>query len=205
MTRGLSATNTTQVDGAHVHTVVLVKLEFDTPVYVHSGVGNIVYDSNTYTGVGDFGGVTQPRESEALGPSSVTLTLSGITGQNLTEALDSGNLYDVVTIYQGYRQDDGTLYDDPWIAWRGWYEYGSINMDDESSVHITCQHDLSRLTEKNGARYSDEDQQSKYTGDVGLEFVADMASVKLLWGGGPVGGAGGGTGQSELQPRNTSK
>jgi hypothetical protein len=190
VSRGLSTTNTTQVDAAHLHEVVLVKLEFDTPVYVHSGIGNISYDGNTYLGVGDLGGISALRESEALGPAAVTLTLDGTDSDYITEALDSGNLYDKVTIYEGYRQDDGTLYDDPWIAWKGWFEYASVSLGEQAIVEVTCQHDLSVLNEKDGGRYSDEDQQDAYTGDVGFEFVAATVGVKLVWGGRRVGGTG---------------
>ena len=184
--RRLSVINTAQVDSTHVHTVTMVKLGFDAPLYVHSGVGTISYDGDDYVGVGGYGGISAARESEDLGPLSLTLSLSGVDSDHISEALDSGNLYDVVTIYQGYRQDDGTLFDDPWVVWRGWYEFAGIEMAEDSGISITCQHDLSILTEKFGSRYSDEDQQKAYTGDVGLEFTADMAGVKLLWGGLPV-------------------
>ena len=234
MSRGLSATNEAQVDSSHVHEVTLVHLDFTTPVYVHSGVGQIVYggtipasagntysasrgavepavtspsgnqyaasrgavekadaqwaSGNTYLGVGDLGDISAARESEALGPASITLTLSGVDSDYISEALNSGNLYDTVTIYQGLRQDDGELYDDPWILWKGHYEFASVSVGEQSAVAITCQHDLSQLNEKHGGRYTDEDQQSVYSGDVGLEFVADMIDVKLLWGGGAIVG-----------------
>ncbi len=185
MTR-LGTTNQAQVDGSHLHRVNLVKFEFDTPVYVHSGIGTITYDGNDYIGVGAFGGFSVARESEALGPSSITFTLDGVDADHITEGLDAGNLYDRVTLYEGYRQDDGTLFADPWVVWAGWYEYASISLDAESSVQITAQHDLSVLAEKDGGRLSDEDQQARYTGDVGLEFAATISSLKLLWGGGGV-------------------
>jgi hypothetical protein len=185
LSRDISATNVAQIDAAHLHEVVLVKLEYDTPVYVHSGVGTITFETNDYLGVGNLGSLSAPREQEQVTPASIQLTLDGITTGNVTEALDSGNLYDPVTIYVGYRQDDGTLVDDPWVLWKGWYEYASISLGEESAVSVTCQHDLSILNEKKGDRYSDEDQQSKFTGDVGLAFTANMASTKLIWGGGP--------------------
>lgn len=194
MSRDISATNLAEINAAHLYEVVLVKFEFDTPVYVHSGVGSISYGGNTYLGVGSFGSLTAPREQEQVTPASINLVLDGITSAHITEALDSGNLYDPVTVYVGYRQDDGTLVDDPWVLWKGWYEYASISLGAESAVNITCQHDLSILSEKAGDRYSDEDQQSKFTGDVGLEFAADMSGTKLLWGGGPVAPAAGGGG-----------
>lgn len=186
-TRRLSVINTAQVDSPHVHMVTMVKLEFDTPAYAHSGIGTISYGGADYLGVGNLGAISGARETEILGPSPISLTLSGADSDLLAEAVDSGNLYDRVTIYQGYRQDDGTLYDDPWVVWSGWFEYAAISVGEESAISVTCQHDLSMLSEKNGSRYSDEDQQNAYTGDVGLAFASDTNGLRLMWGGKNVG------------------
>lgn len=190
MSRDISAANLAEINASHLHEVILVKLEFDTPVYVHSGIGTIVYDSNSYLGVGAFGSVTNTSETEVLRPTSLTLTLSGVDSNMVAEALDAGNYGDVVTIYEGYRQDDGTLVADPWIVWRGKYEYASIGSGVESVVSLTLQNDLAVLGEIDGSRYTDEEQQAKFTGDTGFKFVSAMASVELLWGGGRVGGGG---------------
>ena len=188
MSRSVSSTNLTEINASHLHEVVLVKMEFDTPAYAHSGIGTISYDGNDYLGVGDFGSISNTTESEQLRPNSLTLQLSGVDSTLLTEALDSGNYGDVVTLYVGYRQDDGTLVDDPWLLWRGTFDYASISRGADNVVSIVVQHDLAVLDEVNGGRYTDEDQQSKFTGDVGLEFIADMANLTLVWGGGRVGG-----------------
>lgn len=183
MTRGLSTINATEIAKASVQVVLLVKLDFDTPVYTHTGVGNIVYDGNTYTGVGDFGGISEACESELLGPVPITLQLSGVDTSLISEALQAGRYKDAVTIYEGYRQDDGTLVDDPWTVWSGWFEYANIEMGDENVINVVCQHDLSVLNEKDGSRFTDEDQESRYTGDEFFEHVTDQATVKLNWGG----------------------
>ena len=186
MSRGLSATNATEVAGTHVHEVILVKLEFDTPVYAHSGIGNIVYSGNTYVGVGDFGSVDDVRESEKLGPAPIRLTLSGIDSALLTEALDSGNFGDAVTVYAGYRKDDGTLIDDPWIAAKGTFEYASLKRGPDNSISIVAQNDLAVLDEIDGSKFSDEDQRQVYSADEGFEYVDESATVRLVWAGGPV-------------------
>lgn len=191
MSRGIGTTNESSVNAAHVHEVTLVKLEFDTPVYVHSGVGSISYDGNTYLGVGSLGTIAPLRESEVLGPSQITLSIDGTNSSYVTEVFDAGNYGDIVTIYQGYRQDDGTLVADPWIAWKGSYEYGSLDDGESSVASITCQHDLSILSEKHGDRYSHEDQTDKFAGDLGLEFAASTIGHKILWGGQGVDSRGG--------------
>jgi len=231
MSRDLSATNLAEINAAHLHLVTLVHLDFDTPIYTHSGVGPItvgggapasagneyaaskgavepaesgasgneyaaskgavepaaaVTTGDVYLGVGDFGSISQAKESEALGPSSITLGLSGIDSTLITEAQDAGRYRDAVTIYEGYRQDDGTLVDDPWIVWSGWFEYAAIKVGADSAVTMTCHHDLSVLTEKDGARFSDEDQHQRYASDNFFQFVTDQNGLRLVWGGTPV-------------------
>lgn len=186
--REISATNLAEINAAHLHEVAMVKLEFDTPLYIHSGVGTIVYDSNSYFGVGQFGNISNTTETEVLRPTSLTLTLSGVDSSLVTEALDSGNYGDVVTIYLGYRQDDGTLVADPLLIWRGKFEFAAISQGDQSVVSITCQHDLAVLDAIDGSRFSDEDQKVRFPDDRGFEFIHDMATVgrNIIWAGGPV-------------------
>ena len=188
MSRDISVANLTEINAAHLHQIVMVKLEFDTPLYVHSGIGTIVYDSNSYLGVGQFGNISNMTETEILRPTSLTLTLSGVDSNLITEALDSGDYGDTVTIYLGYRQDDGTLVADPLLLWRGFFEFASISQGDQSVVSITVQHDLAVLNETDGSRFTDEDQKVRFSGDVGFEFIADMANLKLIWGGTRIGG-----------------
>lgn len=183
MSRTIAAANITQIDTGQVYMVALVKLEFDTPAYLHSGIGTIVYDSNSYIGVGQLGGITGVEESEDLAPAPFKLSISGIDSTFLAEGLDSGNYGDVVTVYRGYRQDDGTLVADPWVATRGKVEYQQVVRGNQNSVSITVQHDLSLLDETAGDRWSHEDQLAKYPLDQGLEYVHENEGIKLLWGG----------------------
>src|SRR5690606_25927271 len=185
MSRGLSTDNQTAVDGGHVHQVLLGKFEFDTPVYVHTGVGTITYDGNDYLGVGDFAGVSSVEESEDLSPALARFVLSGFDSTFLSEALDSGNYGDVITIYEGYRKDDGTLEDDPWIIWKGTFEYSEFVRGQQNAIAVIGKHDLAVLDEADGSRFTDEDQRNRFSGDLGLSHVHEAATKlsDLLWGG----------------------
>lgn len=185
MSRSIGASNITAVEAQNVHEIVLAKIEFDTPVYVHSGIGSVVFDGDTYLGVGDFGNVREVRESESLGPNPFELTLSGIDSALLAEGLNAANFGDVVTVYAGYRLDDGTLVADPWQIARGRVEYPSLARGDTNSITLRCQHDLAVLDEIIGAKYSDEDQVTRYIADTGFEFVEEQGSLRLFWGGRP--------------------
>lgn len=192
MSRGLSTANLAEATASHYHGVVLVKLLFDTPIFVHSGWGSIVFGGDTYLGVGTighkgFGGVEGVEESELVAPTSINLVLSGVDAGNITEARDAGNYGDAITAFVGYRQNDGALVDDPWILARGTFEYASVELGNENKVVVTMQHELVHLNDTDGARYTDEDQQRRFAGDKGLSFAVDMIQKKNNWRGGPVG------------------
>ena len=189
MSRDIGAANAATVQGSHVHIVNLVSIAFDDPVYAHSGYGQISYNGNNYLGVGSLGAISEAKESEVLGPSSITLTLSGIDPKMLAEALDSSNYGALVTIYEGYRQDDGTLVEDPWVFWRGTVEYATSSEDQESTINLLCQHDLAVVDERDNSRFTDEDQLQRYPGDRIFEFITQMLDLRLEWGGGIVQGA----------------
>jgi len=194
--RVIAAPNIVQIDSNETYIVIMVKLEFDTPAYLHSGIGTISFEGNDYIGVGQLGSIDGVDESADLAPAPFRLSISGIDSSFLAEGLDSGNYGDVITVYRGYRQDDGTLVADPWIATRGKLEYTQVVRGEQNAVQLTVQHDLALLDEISGDRWTHEDQTSKFVGDEGLEYVHEMAGVKLLWGGAERVGSGGGGGPS---------
>ena len=184
MSRDITATNLAEINAAHLHGVILAKLEFGTPVYCHSGIGTITYDGDDYLGVGQFGNISNATETELLRVTSMTLSLSGVDANLLSEGLDSGTYGDVVTLFVGYRQDDGTLVDDPWVLWKGILEYASIRQGAENVIQLTAKYDLAVLDDKHGGRFTDEDQQTRFTGDIGFQYVTDMPGQKIRWAGG---------------------
>lgn len=192
--RELSSLNQAEVDGAHVELVILVHIASDLPVFAHSGLGLITHDGNTYLGVGHLGSIGTVVDTEDLTPAPVQLTLTGLAPNLLSAALNSGSFGDEVSVHVGYRADDATLVDDPWLLWRGTYEYATLSpsdsIDGTSTITIQCQHELAVLDEIAGDRFTDEDQQAKYTGDTGFEFIHEMKNLKLRWGDTTVTGGG---------------
>jgi len=183
MSRGLTSTNLAHAQGDNVSPVTLVAFAFDTPVYVHNGLGTITYDGNGYLGVGDFGQVRGMEESEDLAPVMVQFQLSGIDSTFFTEVFDAGNYGDIITVYHGYRADNGDLIDDPTLVGRFLYEHATLRKGGQNVAIITAQHELLRLDDKPGQKFTDEDQRATYSSDVGYQFVADVGTKDLIWGG----------------------
>ena len=56
------------------------------------------------------------------------------------------------------------------------------------------------LEEKDGSRFTDEDQQQLFAGDTGFEFVYSMGNAKMVWGGITVGGVSSGGKDGTITP-----
>ena len=185
MSRGISSTNLAHAQGDVVAPVTLVHFAFDTPVYVHSGSGTLTYDGNDYLGVGTLGEISGMEESEDLAPVMVQFGLSGIDTTFFTEVFDAGNYGDVITVYHGYRNSDtGLLIDDPTLVGRFYFEHATLRKGATNVAIITAQHELARLDDKPGAKFTDEGQRAVYSTDVGYQFVADVGTKDLIWAGG---------------------
>ncbi len=182
--RAIGATNIAHIDSGHTHPTLMGKLDLDTPIYAHTGLGTIWYDGNYYDGVGNIAGLSGLEETENIVPAPVQLQLNGLDADALTASLDEASYGDRVTLYIGYRNDGGTLIDDPWVFYKGRVESSALVRGSENSISITVQHDLAVLKRKIGTKYTDEEQQRRYAGDTAFIHVSKMADIAkdLLWG-----------------------
>ncbi len=182
MARSLASGNVTHINTRDTHPVAMARMLFDTPVYLHSGLGTIPYDGNDYLGVGRLGGISGAEETEAIVPSQITLQLDGLTSDLFDEALNAANYGDKVTLFVGYRDDDGDLIDTPWVFYRGRVEKSGLVRGNDNSIRIVIQHELAVLNQQIGTKYTDEEQQRRYPGDTAFSRVDQVEVMQLTWG-----------------------
>ena len=79
MARDLTSAMKIAITSEVVAPALLVSADFDEgAVNVWTGYGDFVYDSKTFSGVGDFGSISDVEETENLQANGVSYTLSGI-------------------------------------------------------------------------------------------------------------------------------
>lgn len=204
MTRGLNSSLVSEITSDHVRLIWFVKMELDSgTLYMHDNIGKLNWGSQNWEGLGDFGSITGFQESEELSPFEITLSLSGISSDYISDedfknVVLTENFYmRPVTIYVGAKNPDtGVLVADPDEVWAGFTDVGIISLGEENTVSIICENEFIIFTKSNGAVFSDADQQSRIqNGDKFFEFLTLMqdGSRKVVWGGSPVNlGKGGG-------------
>lgn len=189
--RGLAGDVYQNLISNQVNLIDLVKIEFeDTPILAHNGLGDIVYEGETYQGVGSLGGISSVKEYSSLIASEVKLELSSIPN-SYGELSSIGNILintnyqnKPVTITRVNLEDNlKTIVGFIWV-WGGFTEDAQINFNgSDYSATLTCSHEFSRWSKPNIARYSAVEHKKEYPGDLGLDFVERAAFQDLTWGG----------------------
>jgi len=162
--------------------VYLAKLEFGSGTsYVTTADRNIVYSGNTYLGVGGFGGISSISENAQLNPEKLELTISGVDTSNITIALTENYQGKPATIYSAYFDTTAyTLIADPVVMFKGTMDNMEIVIGKNATIKLNVISILDNWRKPKTRRYNNDDQQSEYTGDKGLEYVEQIAQGKKL-------------------------
>ena len=157
-----------------------VELMFDSgPLRLWSGIGAKTLDGEEYTGAGNFLRVSDIQETAEIQAAGATLTLSGVPSELLSLALNEpyqqrrariffglmGAADDMAEIFTA-RMDQMTLAEEP----------------ETCTIQLTVENILVDLERARVARYTNNDQQSRFPGDKGLEFVESLQKREVFWG-----------------------
>lgn len=184
MSRIVQAANETEAAKTTIRLGVLVDMDFSSGnLYLHDGIGTINFGGNNYLGVGQFGSIEGAvQDSLDVIARPIKLILSGVDSSVLTPAMTESYQGRTVTLYLAFLDSNtNALVATPETLWEGRMDYMEIELGDNTgAIKLNCEHRLRR--EPRIARYSDEDQQLAYSGDVFFELLPQIAGFKSKWG-----------------------
>jgi len=182
MSRDLTASVLAEVEKSQVDPAVFVFLDFDTPLYIWSGVGDAVWDGHTWLGVGDLGTVSPAKETASTQAEGMTFQLSGIPSDLLYTALAENYQGAAAIMWLGFLTA-GSIISDPVQIFAGRMDTMEISEQAETStITVSAESRLADLLKTREWRYTHEDQQIDYPGDLGFEFVTALQDKEILWG-----------------------
>jgi hypothetical protein len=184
MSRGVSANTKTAAENQVVRPVLFFEGDFDSGVVrLWNGIGQITALSQTWEGAGDLINVTPIEETYEVKATGFSVSLSGISAQNLNLALAEDYQNRNMTIYLGFMNDSNQLVDDPFVMTRARMDVMSISQSGESTIiEITCETRMIDFERPRRRTYSDQDQKAKYPNDRGFEFVNSIQEIEIEWG-----------------------
>ena len=183
MSRGMTADLATALDASHVEPVFLAKFEFPGgDVRFWSGRGNLTFDSEIYTGLGDLENIQFPEESSDGSASGVAFVLSGIPSTTTSLAVTENYKNRPCTVWIGALDSGGSLIVDPYIMFAGLMDVITMADDGETATIQLKAEGFAYGAGPSLRRYTDEDQQREFPGDLGLEFIAGLSDKQIFWG-----------------------
>ena len=166
-----------------VSPVFLVKIEWPTgTVYAWNGYGEIIFDGNTYSGTGLLGTISEIRESRDGTANGVQLKLSGIPSGMIALALSGESQGKPAKVYFGLLDATAGFTITPYLVFDGVVDVCPIE-DSGETASITVQLEKELIDNRTrGRRYTHEDQQIDFPGDLGFEYVAGLQNKEVTWG-----------------------
>lgn len=179
MGRSLSSGVLTELDAVVKRVEVLVELEYNTTTFrAWSGSTTRTFMGNSFTGVGDLGTMGDIKESGDLTGASAEFALNGASPALVTLALTEARLGKTAKAWLAlFDAADNLIDGDSGLIpiYDGDMEVPVVEKGPERSI-ITQRavSDFKAVRRTIVRRYTDQDQQIDFPGDVGLEFISTL-------------------------------
>lgn len=153
-------------------------------VRVWNGIGDLSWNSQTWQGVGTFGGISPVQETTDLQATGVNFQLSGIPSSLISAALADIRWGKSAKLWLGALNiSTGAIIADPNQIFSGLTDVAAIEEGPDSSViTISAENRLIDLDRPRVRRYTNEDQQLNDATDRGFEYVPYFQEAEVLWG-----------------------
>ncbi len=185
MSRTIDSALNVELTGDSTAPIFLGKFEFPSAdVNIWTGYGELVFAGDTYTGGGQLIGISPIGETQLLRAAGVEFSLTGLPSANLSLSLNEDYSERPATLWLGVIDATKSLVGTPIIIFKGRMDVMSIRESGETTdVTISVENRLIDLERAKERRYTDEDQQKQFLGDLGLEFVVSLNDGKeITWG-----------------------
>lgn len=180
MTRNVDADILNALAQNEVEPILAVEMLFDSgPVRIWLGIGEITIKGNVFTGAGLLMNFTNIEETGDIQASSVTLNLNGIPASIMALALAEPYQGRLCRIYFGSLRPTPKAVE----VFSGFMDQMTIDESpDTVNITLTVENELVDLERPRVRRFTNNDQQSRYPGDLGLEFIEDLQDKEIFWG-----------------------
>lgn len=136
-----------------------------------------------FKGVGQFGGISQLEEVAERQATRITLSLSGIDPATLDHHLLDQYMNRKGRVWQASHDDDWSLAGQPRAWFGGRIVDQKLTVGTTATIAVTVASPEEAWKEQPGGVYDDNDQQTRYPGDLGQALKHKMAAGRQLkWG-----------------------
>lgn len=155
------------------------------PVYLWTGFGPITWNGQTWFGIGTLGGVSAIDEGSTVEAKGIAVTLSAFDSTLLPLVMQELQFGAPMTVYlAGFNA--GVLIDNPIAAFVGQMDQPVIDVDGSTArMSIACESPFVEMNVAVDRRYTQEDQNRDWPGDLGMSFVDSIQEMTIYVGSAP--------------------
>ncbi len=190
--RALDSSFITEIAKSAIRLAFFVEAEFDSgTVRFWSGISDIVWNAVTWTGAGNLLNINPAKEPSKLTAAGIDISLDGVDPAIIDLALVQARQNKPVTCWFGFMDQAGAVVVSsgsvgPYLFFKGKVDILTIRSGPETaSVILKAENELISLNRARIRRYTHNDQQIEYPGDLGLEHVDALGLWTGDWGSGP--------------------
>lgn len=181
--RELTPAVETEVLAAVKTIAFFVDLEYmNGTVRVWSGRGDRILDGHTYVGVGDLGKIGEVEETTEIRAANLDFVLNGINQSMLAQVLQYARAGKAARMWLAFLDSTDAIIADAVQVYAGRMAEAIIDEGAETStITQRTENFLVDLYRVNERRYTDQEQQALFAGDLGCEFVPALQDKRLVW------------------------
>lgn len=183
MPRNLDSAFATALSSGLIQPFFMAQLTFNSQTeYIWTGVGNLVYNSQTYIGVGSFAKMGSIKEGTDVQAYGTSVTLSGIDPVLLAECMNDIKPGAPAKLWFG-GLSNGNIVGTPYLLFSGTMDQPSVSVGvDTISITLALESRMMNLSIPSNRRYTSADQRLKYPTDIGFSWVEQLNDLALSWG-----------------------
>lgn len=181
MTRSLSGGFTTALAQPHVTAFPLIELQFLSGTDYLCGLAHdVVHGGNTYLAAGGCIGI-EPIVETATQTEGLRITLEGSSAANVALVLSEKVQGRLCTVRLAVLDAAGVLQVDENV-WTGLMDTLTLHDDPGQCVaSLTVEHMLATWDRPRVVRYTDAQQQALFPGDLGFQYIEEVAEASIVW------------------------
>ena len=182
MSRGVHSDVITELAKDSFQMAHLVKIDFETPVYLTESPISITYSSNAYLPSSHLRNISSVSETSEVQVGTINITLSGVSQEYVAILLGQKYIDRQVTVNRVVLNDSHGIIGNPILIYDGRIEGFTISDSNiTSTIVIKVASHWADFEKKSGRRTNHNSQQIHFSGDKGFEFAPD--SIRdIKWG-----------------------
>jgi hypothetical protein len=182
MPRNVTAAFITALSEGNLYPCLYLEIYFASgPVRLCSAYQDQILASVLYKGVGNFLDVSTIEDGATVQARGINVSLSGIDPTLLPAALSEFQVGLSATLTLGLLADRLPI-NAPVVAWQGRTDQPTITVDEKTAtISIALESVLVDMNTPVPYRYTNQDQQLFYPGDLGFAWVNAIQSISIYW------------------------